>query len=72
MPNPNDTVFAITNAPAAYDYGYTEQVAEFDYVDQSGRSIPMRLVATPVESAGYQHGRYESGLFVVRAAPPVY
>jgi hypothetical protein len=55
-PAPED-VWVVTDAPEAYDYGYTTCVAI------SGR---MRLVRIHPEGADYQCARYESGMYVVK------
>lgn len=52
-----------TNAPQAYDYGYTVDLGVDEMTTRTGI---IRLVAMPVERVEYQCGRYMSGLYLVR------
>lgn len=55
----------ITNAPDAYDYGYVVPVGETVYFAYAGaRGVPVRVVRIPDDSAAYQIGRYQSGMYI--------
>jgi hypothetical protein len=54
--------FVYTNAPEAYDYGYTTQGSEKLNIDWRGRTL--RCVMIPTSHVDYQIGRYQSGLYV--------
>jgi len=53
-----------TNAPSAYDYGYTEQVSN-KLTDQEVKLFG-RVVDIPDESYDYQTDRYLSGSYFVQ------
>lgn len=52
-----------TNAPFAYDYGYT---VSGDFKDVEGFREQVRLVRIPSENAEYQTNRYASGMYYVK------
>ncbi len=51
-----------TNAPRAYDYDYTAEVAAIDQ-SRGGRKFTTRIVEIPEEAAQYQMDRYSSGFY---------
>lgn len=60
------TTLALTSAPAAYDYDYTECLGTT--VDLHPGDL--RLVRVPRERFEYQCGRYWSGLYMVKVITP--
>lgn len=52
-----------TNAPDAYDYGYT---VDFGVEQMTPRSGIVRTVGIPVERVEYQCGRYQSGCYFAK------
>jgi hypothetical protein len=58
------SVLVFTDAPGAYDYGYTTDVGAHDLVIGS-RTVPGRLVGIPTDRLVIQSDRYQSGMYVV-------
>jgi len=54
----------MTNAPVAYDYGFTTYLYETDH-KVFGRTFRVRVVNVPDEHVGHQTDRYRSGLYAV-------
>lgn len=55
----------LTNAPDAYDYGYTTEVGRTEHFAYEGaRPLAVRIVEIPESHATYQCDRYGSGLYV--------
>lgn len=54
----------MTNAPVAYDYGFTTYLYETDHRTM-GRKFRVRVVNIPDEHVGHQTDRYRSGMYVV-------
>ncbi len=59
---PNITTY--TNAPEAYDYGYTQDTGIRVPIKYGSRTITLREVASPEKDAEYQRGRYLSGFYL--------
>lgn len=54
----------MTNAPLAYDYGFSRSLYEKNH-KVNGRRYRVRVVAVPDEHVGVQTDRYRSGLYAV-------
>ena len=54
----------MTNAPVAYDYGFSTFLYETTH-KVNGRRYRVRVVNVPDEHVGHQTDRYRSGMYVV-------
>jgi hypothetical protein len=59
-----DEMKVMTNAPLAYDYGFSRSL--YETVHKVGaRKFRVRVVAIPDEHVGVQTDRYRSGMYAV-------
>lgn len=69
------TTTILTNAPSAYDYGYTDEVETgLTFMQYEGQLRPptdVRRVTVPAEHATYQAGRYQSGMYFTIVVPSI-
>lgn len=55
----NNFALVLTDAPEAYDYGYTSQLGVADLYPKA-----LRVVSMPPDMVEYQRGRYMSGMYI--------
>lgn len=55
-----ESSFVLTNAPVAYDYGYTTDLGD----EVQTERFTLRTCIAPDSHVDYQIGRYQSGLYV--------
>jgi xanthine/CO dehydrogenase XdhC/CoxF family maturation factor len=54
-----------TDAPEAYDYGYSTDTGVRIPLQCGARTVTVREVATPEDMVTYQRDRYSSGMYMV-------